>query len=55
MPLEVTIYFATSSRTFLDAVTERRATGRFVPQHCTAQFLVDLTVQAEVAERVAAS
>jgi hypothetical protein len=54
MPLELNIHFASTSRAFIDVVTERRATGLFVPDRCTVQFLAGLAIQADVAEQVAA-
>jgi hypothetical protein len=54
MPLELTIHFASTSRTFIDVVTERRPAGLFVPDRCTVEFLAGLAVQADVAEQVAA-
>ena len=54
MPLELTIHFASTSRTFIDVVSERRATGLCGPARCTGEFLAGLAGQAEVAAQGAA-
>jgi hypothetical protein len=53
MPLELVMLYARVSRSFVDVVIERWATGRYVPAHCAPSWVADLAQEADLAAQVA--
>jgi hypothetical protein len=55
MPLDLVVLYARVTRTFVEVVMERWATGRYVPPHCEPGWVVALADNAALAAQVATS
>jgi hypothetical protein len=53
MPLDVVVLYARVTRTFVEVVTERWATGRYVPPHCEPSWVAALAHDADLAAQIA--
>jgi hypothetical protein len=53
MPLELVVLYAAVTHTFVEVVTERWATGRYVPPDCEPRWVAQLSHDADLAAQVA--